>query len=76
MPTVDRSKYAPASGLRKGGYILADCEGTPEIILMSSGSEMQWCIEAYEQLAAEGVKVRVVSMPSYELFERQPRALP
>ncbi|MFB3142516.1 MAG: transketolase [Acidobacteriota bacterium] len=74
MPTVDRSKYAPVSGLRKGGYVLADCQGTPEIILMSSGSEMQWCIEAYEQLTAEGVKVRVVSMPSYELFERQPRA--
>jgi len=74
MPTVDRSKYAPASGLRKGGYILADCGGTPEIILMSSGSEMQWCIEVYEQLMAEEVKVRVVSMPSHELFERQPRA--
>ncbi|MDA2937365.1 transketolase [Acidobacteria bacterium AH-259-A15] len=74
LPTLDRSKYAPASGLGKGGYILADSDSTPELILISSGSELQWCIDAYEQLTAEGVKVRVVSMPSYELFERQPRA--
>ncbi|MFQ5864720.1 MAG: transketolase [bacterium] len=73
LPTLDRTKYAPASRLQRGGYILADSEGEPEIILMASGSEVQWCVAAYEQLTAEGVKVRVVSMPSIELFERQPR---
>ena len=71
LPTFDRQKYAPASGLHKGGYILADSAGTPEIILISTGSEVQWCIGAYEKLTSEGVKVRVVSMPSFEIFERQ-----
>jgi len=73
LPTLDRSRYAPASGLRQGAYVLADCEGAPEIILIGTGSELQLCVEAGEKLKAEGVKARVVSMPSFELFERQPR---
>jgi transketolase len=71
LPTVDRTKYAPASGLRQGGYILDDSEGTPEVILMGTGSELQLCVAAHEQLTTEGVKSRVVSMPCWELFERQ-----
>jgi transketolase len=71
LPTFDRSKYALSSGLRRGAYIFADSKGTPDIILISTGSELQWCVGAYERLTAEGVKVRVVSMPSFELFERQ-----
>ncbi len=73
MPTLDRTKFAPASNLRKGGYILADSDGIPDLILLGTGSELQWCVEAYDQLKQEGIKARVVSMPSYELFERQPR---
>ena len=72
IPTFDRAKYAPASGLRQGGYILADCDGQPDIILIGTGSELQYCVEAGEKLKAEGVKVRVVSMPSCEIFDRQP----
>ena len=72
VPTLDRSKYAPASGVAKGGYVLADAsDGKPELILMASGSEVSLCIAAFEKLTAGGVKVRVVSMPSWELFERQ-----
>ncbi len=73
MPTLDRTKYAAASGLAQGAYILADCDGTPDIILIGTGSEVSLCIEAFEKLKAEGVKARVVSMPSPELFERQPK---
>jgi transketolase len=72
LPTVDRSKYASAEGTRRGAYILADSDGAPEVILMGTGSEVQLCMAAYEQLKAEGVKARVVSMPCWELFERQP----
>jgi transketolase len=72
VPTFDRSKYAPASGLAQGAYILADSGGTPDIILIGTGSEVQLCVGAYEQLTGEGMKARVVSMPSWELFERQP----
>lgn len=71
LPTLDRSTYAAASGTAKGGYVLADCEGTPEVILIGTGSEVQLCVTAYEALKAEGVKARVVSMPSWDLFERQ-----
>ncbi|MFF8800190.1 MULTISPECIES: transketolase [unclassified Methylobacterium] len=71
LPTFDRSKYAPASGTAKGAYVLVDCEGTPEVILIGTGSEVQLCVGAYETLTGEGVKARVVSMPSWELFERQ-----
>ncbi|KQU29328.1 transketolase [Methylobacterium sp. Leaf94] len=71
LPTLDRSTYAAASGTAKGAYVLADCEGTPEVILIGTGSEVQLCVSAYEALTAEGVKARVVSMPSWDLFERQ-----
>ena len=72
IPTFDRAKYAPASGVAKGAYILADAPGGhPDVILMGSGSEVQWCVAAYEQLQHEGIKARVVSMPSWDLFEHQ-----
>ncbi|MDZ7616625.1 MAG: transketolase C-terminal domain-containing protein, partial [Patescibacteria group bacterium] len=71
LPTVDRSKYASAAGTRQGGYILADCDGTPEVILVGAGSEVALCLAAYEKLLAEGVRARVVSMPSLELFAAQ-----
>jgi transketolase len=74
VPTLDRSKYAPAPGLSKGAYVLADAEdGNPDILLLASGSEVSLCIEACEQLKSEGIKARVVSMPSWELFEKQSR---
>jgi len=74
MPTLDRTKYAPASGLIKGAYILADAlDGDPEVILIGTGSEVSLCVDAYEKLTAEGIKTRVVSMPSWELFDHQPK---
>jgi transketolase len=73
MPTLDRTKYASASGLRQGGYVLADANGTePEVILIATGTEVGLAVGAFEQLETEGVHARVVSMPSWELFERQP----
>jgi transketolase len=74
MPTLDRTKYAAASGVAKGGYVLADPAGKPDVILMASGSELSLCVDAYEKLKAEGIKARVVSMPSWELFEQQDAA--
>jgi transketolase len=72
LPTLDRTKYAPASGLARGAYILADApNGKPEVILIGTGSEVSLCIEAYEQLNKEGVPTRVISMPSWELFDDQ-----
>ena len=72
VPTFDRSKYGAASGVAKGAYILADAaDGKPEVILMGSGSEVSLCINAYEQLKAEGIKARVVSMPCWNLFDHQ-----
>lgn len=72
LPIFDRAKYAPAEGLERGAYILADAKGmTPEIILIASGSEVAPAVAAYEQLTAQGVAVRMVSMPSWDLFERQ-----
>jgi transketolase len=71
LPTVDRTKYASAEGAWRGAYVLADSDGSPEVILMATGSEVQLCMSAYEQLTADGVKARVVSMPCMELFERQ-----
>lgn len=72
VPTLDRSKYAPASGVAKGAYILADAPGAkPDVILMASGSEITLCVDAYEKLKTEGIKARVVSMPSWDLFEHQ-----
>jgi transketolase len=72
LPTMDRSKYAAASGLQKGAYILADSNGEPEVILMGTGSEVQLCVAAHEQLTKEGIRSRVISMPSWKLFEKQP----
>jgi transketolase len=72
LPTLDRTKYAAASGVAKGGYVLADAGGgLPEVILIGTGSEVQLCVEAYERLGAEGVRARVVSLPSWELFQDQ-----
>ena len=72
LPTLDRGKYEPASGVAQGAYILADAPGgNPELILIASGSEVSLAVDAYEQLVKEGVKARVVSMPCWDLFERQ-----
>jgi transketolase len=74
VPTIDRSRYAAASGLARGAYILADAPNAdPEVILIGTGSEVSLCLEAYEQLTNEDVRARVVSMPSWELFEDQDR---
>lgn len=76
MPTLDRSVYAPASGLARGAYVLAcaAADGRPDVILMATGTEVGLAVEAYEQLKKEGVRPRVVSMPSWELFEHQEKA--
>ena len=76
MPTLDRSKYAPVSGVRRGAYVLADAPGgkPPEVILIGTGTEVSLCVAAHEQLAAAGIASRVVSMPSWELFEAQDAA--
>jgi transketolase len=72
LPTLDRSKYAPASGVARGAYVLADAPGgNPEVIIIASGSEVSLAVQAHEKLAAEGVRSRVVSMPSWEIFEKQ-----
>jgi transketolase len=72
VPVLDRERYASASGLERGAYVLADPpDGDPEVILIGTGSEVHLCVEAYEQLTAEGEKARVVSMPSWELFDLQ-----
>jgi transketolase len=73
VATIDRGKYAPASGLARGAYVLADAsDGKPDLLLLATGSEVMLCLEAYERLKAEGVRARVVSMPSWELFDDQP----
>ncbi|MGH2966537.1 MAG: transketolase [Solirubrobacterales bacterium] len=72
VPVLDRSKYAPAEGLQRGGYVLADCDGPPEVILIGTGSEVSLAVDAYEELSSEGVKARVVSLPSWYLFDLQP----
>jgi transketolase len=75
MPTLDRTKFAPASGVAKGGYVLVDAEGgKPDVILIGTGTELQHCVAAYEKLKAEGIKVRIVSLPSFEVFEKQDAA--
>ncbi|WP_066721720.1 transketolase [Sphingomonas pituitosa] len=75
IPTLDRSKYASAEGLERGGYVLADAEGrVPEVILIGTGSELPMVVDAHERLTAEGVRSRVVSLPSWYLFEKQDRA--
>jgi len=75
MPTLDRSKYASAEGLRRGAYVLADPpEGDPEVLLLATGTEVALAVAAHERLVADGVRARVVSMPSWNLFERQDEA--
>jgi transketolase len=72
IPTLDRSRYASASGVSRGAYILADAENSePEVLLLATGSEVSLCVTAYEQLKSAGIKARVISMPSWELFEKQ-----
>jgi transketolase len=72
LPTLDRSKYAPASGVIRGAYVLGDAPGgKPEVILIASGSEVNLCVKAHEELLADGILSRVVSMPSWDIFERQ-----
>jgi transketolase len=74
LPTLDRGKYAPASGLAKGAYVLADAPGgNPELILIATGSEVSLAVDAHETLLKEGIRSRVVSMPSWEIFEEQPK---
>lgn len=75
VATIDRTHYAAASGLARGAYVLADCENErPDVLLLATGSEVALCIAAFEQLRAEHIRARVISMPSWELFERQDRA--
>jgi transketolase len=75
LPTFDRTKYAPAAGVARGGYVLADAEGgKPDILLLATGSEVSLAVDAYEKLKADGIKARVVSLPSFELFELQDAA--
>jgi transketolase len=75
LPTLDRTRYAPAADLARGAYVLADApDGRPAVILISTGSEVALCVDAYEELKREGVPARVVSMPSWELFEQQDQA--
>jgi transketolase len=77
LPTLDRTTYASAEGVQRGAYILAEApNGTPEVLLLGTGSEVALCIEAYEQLKAEGIQARVVSMPSWEIFEYHCRKHP
>ena len=72
LPTFDRTKYASAAGVARGAYILADAEGgKPQVILLATGSEVYLCVDAYEKLETEGIRARVVSMPSWDLFEHQ-----
>jgi transketolase len=75
IPTIDRTKFSSAAGLHRGAYVLADAPGVkPEVLLLATGSEVYLCMAAFEQLSKEGIKARVVSMPSWELFERQDQA--
>ncbi len=74
LPTLDRTKYASATGVAKGAYVLADAEGgKPDLLLLATGSEVSLAIEAYERLKSEGIRARVVSMPSWEIFDHQPQ---
>jgi len=75
VPTLDRSRYAPASGVARGAYVLSDAKpGKPEVVLIGTGTELSLCVEAFEKLKSEGIAARVVSMPSWELFEAQDEA--
>jgi transketolase len=75
LPTLDRARYAPATGVGRGAYVLGDAPGgAPEVILIGTGSELSLAVQAHEELLAQGVRSRVVSMPSWELFDREPQA--
>ncbi len=75
LPTLDRTRYASAIGVARGAYVLADAEkGRPTVILIGTGSEVALCVEVYETLTRDGIAARVVSMPSWELFEQQDQA--
>ena len=74
VPTLDREKYASAAGLHQGAYVIYDCSGKPDILLLATGSEVALCLDASQQLEKEGIKCRVISMPSWEIFERQDEA--
>jgi transketolase len=74
VPTFDRTRYGSAEGLRRGAYVLADSPGESQVILMATGSEVQLCVSAHEQLTSSGIRSRVVSMPSWELFKQQSQA--
>jgi transketolase len=77
VPTLDRTKYAPAAGLKRGAYVVADADdGKPQVLLLATGSEVALCVEAYETLKKDGIRARVVSMPSWEVFERHCRENP
>jgi transketolase len=77
LPVLNRAKYGSAEGVARGAYILADADdGKPEVLLLASGSEVSLCIDAYEKLKTDGIKARVVSMPSWELFEQYCREHP
>jgi transketolase len=74
LPTLDRTRLAPASGVAKGAYVLADPpQGSPEVILIATGSEVSLAVAAHDLLVAGGIRSRVVSMPSWDLFEMQPQ---
>jgi transketolase len=74
LPTLDRTRLAPASGVARGAYVLADPpQGAPEVILIATGSEVSLAVAAHDQLVAQGIRSRVVSMPSWDIFEHQPR---
>jgi len=72
IPTLDRTRYAPAAGLHQGGYVISDSDGPPELILIASGSEVSLCLAAQDALLRDGVRARVVSMASFEIYEAQP----
>lgn len=74
VPVLDRTDLAPAAGLERGGYVLTDAEGEPEVILIGTGSEVELALEAHSILTEEGIRSRVVSLPCWELFERQEQA--
>jgi transketolase len=75
VPTLDRSRFAPATGVARGAYVLAANPGTsPDVLLLATGSEVSLCVEAFDQLSKEGIQARVISMPSWELFEKQDQA--
>jgi transketolase len=75
LPTLDRGRYASAAGVARGAYVLADAEdGEPDVLLMATGSEVSMCVAAHERLKSEGIGARVISMPSWELFEHQDQA--